>query len=120
MTTNSKMIIFLDKPSLPRFEQPTPTDITSRNNWDTLAVARLIRENSTAETSPAFLYLGRIETELLRKHLADAFGAVSVMTLRETYYMGLKVISVDAESYMQTGGKKAIRSSYLPSMMNAS
>lgn len=88
--------------------------------WDAIAVARLIRENSTAETSPAFLYLGRAETKLLRDHLADTFGAISVMTLNETYYMGLKVVSVDADSYLQTGGSKVIRSSYLPSLRNAS
>lgn len=111
--------MILDKPSLPKFnnEPTTTTDQPQlpKKNWDTLAVARMIRENSTAEISPAFLYLGRIETELLRDHLAQAFGAASVMTLNETYYMGLKIVSVDADSYILTGGKKMIRSSYLPS-----
>ncbi|MES2982444.1 MAG: hypothetical protein V4727_09035 [Verrucomicrobiota bacterium] len=113
------MKMILDKPSLPRSNSQTPIANPVRN-WDTLAVARLIRENSTAETSPAFLYLGRIETRLLREHLAEAFGAASVITLNETYYMGLKVISVDLLSYLQTGGSKIIRSAYLPSLRNAS
>jgi hypothetical protein len=34
--------------------------------------------------------------------------------------MGLKVVSVDADSYLQTGGRKIIRSEYLPSLLNAS
>jgi hypothetical protein len=113
------MKMILDKPSLPKFNSHTHTPNPVRN-WDTLAVARLIRENSTAGISPAFLYLGRIETSLLRNHLAEAFGAASVTTLNETYYMGLKVVSVDADSYLQTGGKKIIRSEYLPSLLNAS
>lgn len=113
------MKMILDKPSFPRFNTHTHA-VNPVRNWDTLAVARLIRENSTAETSPAFLYLGRIETRLLRDHLAAAFGAASVTTLNETYYMGLKVVSVDLDSYLQTGGSKIIRSEYLPTLKNAS
>lgn len=113
------MKMILDKPSLPIFNSHTQMESPVRN-WDTLAVARLIRENSTAGVSPAFLYLGRTETQLLRDHLANAFGAASVMTLNETYYMGLKVITVDALSYLQTGGSKIIRSNYLPALPNAS
>lgn len=111
--------MILDKPSLPKFnsESKAITDLPQlpKKNWDSRVVTRMIRENSTYEISPAFLYLGRIETELLRDHLAQAFGAASVSTLNETYYMGLKVVSVDADSYILTGGKKMIRSSYLPS-----
>jgi hypothetical protein len=109
------MKMILDKPSLPKFEPHTHI-VNPARNWDTLAVARLIRENSTGETSPAFIYLGRIETSLLRDHLAQAFGAASVMTLHETYYMGLKVVSVNLDSYLQTGGSKIIRSEYLPTL----
>lgn len=118
------MIMILDKPSLPKFTMNTAVPYTAApepvRNWDTVAVARLIRENSAGETSPAFLYLGRTEINLLRDHLADAFGAASVMTLNETYYMGLKVVSVDADSYLQTGGSKIIRNEHLPSLLNAS
>ena len=38
------------------------------------------------------------------------------MTLHETYYMGLKVVSVNLDSYLQTGGSKIIRSEYLPTL----
>lgn len=118
------MKMILDKPSLPKFTMNTVIPHTAApepvRNWDTVAVARLIQENSAAGTSPSFIYLGRTETALLRDHLAEAFGAASVMTLNETYYMGLKVICVDADSYLQTGGSKIIRSEYLPSLLNAS
>lgn len=109
-------------PNSSNFEELPRQTVTpkSADNWDTLAVARMIRENSTPETSPAFLYLGRIETKLLRNHLAQAFGGASVITLHETYYMGLKVISIAAESHLQTGGCKTIRSQYLPALPNAS
>ncbi len=109
----------LNKQSRPKFNSHTYAANPVRN-WDTLAVARLIRENSTTEISPAFLYLGRNETQLLRDHLAQAFGAASVMTLNETYYMGLKVVSVNADNHLQTGGRKIIRSEYLPALPNAS
>jgi hypothetical protein len=115
------MKMILDKPTLPKFEPGFENQQPSQN-WDTLTVARLIRENSNPDTSPAFLYLGRIEATLLRDHLANAFGGASVVTLHEMYYMGLKVVTVDADSYIQTGGSKIIRNSYLPSteMLNAS
>ena len=111
------MKMILNKPTL---SVDISEAVKPAQNWDAISVARLIRENSTAEVSPSFLYLGRTETKLLRDHLADAFGAASVMTLNETYYMGLKVVSVDADSYLQTGGSKIIRSTYLPSLLNAS
>lgn len=113
------MKMILDKPTLPKFEPSLePAQLSQpEQNWDTLAVARLIKENSSSETSPAFLYLGRNEATLLRDHLAKAFGGASVVTLNEMYYMGLKVVIVDADSYLQTGGSKIIRSSYLPSSM---
>ncbi len=118
------MKMILDKPTLPKFEPNLEISQSKQpeKNWDTLAVARLIKENSTSETSPAFLYLGRQEAILLRDHLANAFGGASVVTLNEMYYMGLKVVTVDADSYLQTGGSKIIRSTYLPSplMLSAS
>lgn len=88
--------------------------------WDTVAVARIIRGNSEAGRSPAFLYLGRTESELLRAHLGAAFGEDSVTTLHETYYMGLKVVTVDAEQYICTGGSKETRTIQAPEFRRAS
>lgn len=89
-------------------------------NWDTVAVARIIRENSQAGRSPAFLFLGREETELLRTHLGQAFGEESVSTLHDSYYMGLKVVPVDAEKYIATGGSKEARTIQTPVFRDAS
>lgn len=97
-----------------------PTAHKFRGTWDSLAVARLITMNSNAGRSPAFLYLGRTETELLRTHLGEAYGEEVVSTLHETYYMGLKVVSVDAEHYICTGGSKATRTIQAPSFRRAS
>jgi hypothetical protein len=88
--------------------------------WDTVAVARIIRENSAPGKSPAFLYLGSEEAGLLRNHLAQAFGEESVTTLHETYYMGLKVVVVDAERYIETGGSKESRTIQAPGFRRAS
>ncbi|MBC7979822.1 MAG: hypothetical protein H7Y36_04600, partial [Armatimonadetes bacterium] len=59
--------------------------------------------------TPAFLFLGRKEAHLLQLHLAEVFGAESVTTLNDTYYMGLDVVVIDCESFLFAGGRKAIR-----------
>ena len=87
-----------------------PTSHKFGDRWDSLAVARIIKENSGTGVSPAYLFLGRVEAELLRAHLGDAYGEEAVPTLHQVYYMGLKVVTIDAESYICTGGSKNIRS----------
>ena len=97
-----------------------PTEHKFGDHWDTVAVARLIRANSESGKSPSFLYLGRKESDLLRKHLADAFGEDSVPTLHDTYYMGLKVVIVDSHEYITTGGSKAALTLQAPNFRHAS
>lgn len=97
-----------------------PTEHQFGDHWDTIAVARIIRDNSESGKSPAFLYLGRKEVTLLRRHLAEAFGEESVTTLHDTYYMGLKVVSVDAEQYICTGGRKEALTLQAPDFRHAS
>lgn len=108
------------RPAFPdRFARPTAHRFSG--TWDTVAVARIIREQSEAGRSPSFLYLGAEEASLLRGHLVAAFGEDSVSTLlHETYYMGLKVILVDAERYISTGGSKEARTIQAPGFRRAS
>ena len=84
-------------------------ELTMGDKWDTRAVSELIRSKSANGETPAFLFLGAKEANLLRSHLAKAFGAEAVSTLRDTYYMGLEVIVIDCESFVFAGGRKAIR-----------
>lgn len=77
--------------------------------WNTAAVSELIRSKCEFGETPAFLFLGRKEAALLREHLAQAFGAESVTTLRDTYYMGLEVVEIKVESFVFTGGRKTVR-----------
>ncbi|MFT3990333.1 MAG: hypothetical protein QM680_02880 [Luteolibacter sp.] len=86
-----------------------PSELSMRDTWDTEGVSTLIRSKCDHGETPAFLFLGRKEAELLRSHLAATFGAESVTTLHDTYYMGLDVVTVDCESFISTGGRKAIR-----------
>jgi len=97
-----------------------PTAHSFGDTWDTVAVARIIRDNSEERKSPAFLYLGRTEAELLRAHLGAAFGEESVTTLHDTYYMGLKVVTVDTDHYICTGGSKEVRTIQTPVFRHAS
>jgi hypothetical protein len=97
-----------------------PSSHKFHGTWDTLAVARLIRSNSESGKSPAFLFLGRQETELLRQHLANAFGEEAVTTLHDTYYMGLRIVPVDAEAYICTGGSKLTQTLQAPAFRAAS
>ncbi|HEY8961741.1 MAG TPA: hypothetical protein VIM57_05995 [Luteolibacter sp.] len=77
--------------------------------WDHDAVAALIRSKSDHGEMPSFLFLGRKEAGLLRLHLAEAFGAEAVASLFDTYYMGLDVVEIDAESFLYTAGRKVVR-----------
>ena len=93
---------------LPDVATVTP-ELTMSDHWDAEAVSRLVRSKSDHGETPAFLFLGRKEARLLQQYLADVFGAESVTTLKDTYYMGLDVVVVDCESFIFAGGRKAIR-----------
>lgn len=82
--------------------------------WNTAAVSELIRSKCEFGETPAFLFLGKKEASLLREHLARAFGAESVTTLRDTYYMGLEVVEIECESFLFAGGRKAVRTLQQP------
>ncbi|MBK1881158.1 hypothetical protein JIN85_01960 [Luteolibacter pohnpeiensis] len=84
-------------------------EVVLDDEWDTMAIARLIRSKSHYDETPAFLFLGKKEARLLSEHLASAFGEESVATLRDTYYMGLETIVLDTETHLSTGGRKALR-----------
>lgn len=86
-----------------------PSELSMAESWDADAVAGLIRSKSDHGETPAFLFLGRKEAALLKEHLAESFGEESVVTLNGTYYMGLDVVTIDCESFLATGGRKAIR-----------
>ena len=86
-----------------------PSELSLEDNWDGDAVSELIRSKCDHGETPAFLFLGRKEADLLKEHLAESFGEDSVVTLHGTYYMGLDVITIDVESFLSTGGRKAIR-----------
>jgi hypothetical protein len=79
------------------------------DTWDTAAISELIRSRCDHDETPAFLFLGKKEAALLTQHLASVFGEDSVVTLHDTYYMGLDVVVIDSESYIATGGRKSVR-----------
>ncbi|MFK7850670.1 MAG: hypothetical protein AB8D78_06790 [Akkermansiaceae bacterium] len=98
-----------------------PTALQFAELWDSAAVARLIQNTETGKTGPSFLYLGQKEAKLLRQHFAIAYGEEAVTTLNETYYMGLKIVEVDADEYINTGGSKIVRNKWkAPSFQQAS
>jgi len=86
-----------------------PSELSLEDSWNGAAVSELIRSKCTNGETPAFLFVGRKEAALLRKHLAGSFGEESVVTLRGTYYMGLDVVTIDCESFLATGGRKVVR-----------
>ena len=85
------------------------SELTFYDSWDPEAVSQLIRSKCSLGEMPAFLFVGRKEASLLRGHLAKAFGAESVSTLRDSYYMGLEVVEIDSDSFVFVGGRKATR-----------
>jgi hypothetical protein len=86
-----------------------PSELSFQGTWDGEAVSGLIRSKCDHGETPAFLFLGIKEALLLKEHLADSFGEEAVTTLKGTYYMGLEVIMIDCESFIATGGRKAVR-----------
>ncbi len=85
------------------------TELTMSDSWDADAIANLVRSKSDHGETPAFLFLGRKEALLLQEHLAGVFGAESVTTLNDTYYMGLDVVVIDCDSFVFAGGRKTVR-----------
>jgi hypothetical protein len=86
-----------------------PSELSFKDVWDGEAVSELIRSKCANGESPAFLFLGRREAAMLKEQLAEIFGEESVVTLNGTYYKGLDVVTIDCESFLATGGRKAIR-----------
>lgn len=86
-----------------------PTEVKMEEAWDSEAIARLIRSKSDHGETPAFLFLGRKETGLLRGHLAQAFGEDAVIILKDTYYQGLEVVAIETPSFVFAGGRKVRR-----------
>ncbi len=86
-----------------------PSELSFEGTWDGEAVSDLIRSKCDHGETPAFLFLGRKEALLLKEHLAETWGEESVVTLHGTYYMGLEVVPIDCETFITTGGRKAIR-----------
>jgi hypothetical protein len=93
---------------LPDVATVTP-ELAMTDSWDADAVSNLVRSKSDHGETPAFLFLGRKEALLLQDHLAGVFGAESVTTLNDTYYMGLDVVVIDCDSFVFAGGRKMIR-----------
>lgn len=86
-----------------------PSELSFTDVWDGEAVLGLIRSKCDHGETPAFLFLGKKEALLLKEHLAQTFGEEAVVTLHGTYYMGLDVVTIDCESFLNTGGRKTIR-----------
>ncbi|MGB6220198.1 hypothetical protein [Haloferula sp.] len=85
------------------------SELTFGDSWDSTAVSGLIRSKCSFGETPAFLFLGRKETELLREHLASAFGSESVLTLHDSYFMGLEVVELNCDSFVHVAGRKTSR-----------
>ena len=86
---------------------PVRSELEFSGEWDALAVSELIRAKSAGFETPAFLFLGRKEANLLREHFSASFGEEAVVTLQGTYYMGLRVTELGVESFLALGGRKS-------------
>ena len=96
-------------PSYPSSAIKPRTELRMFDRWNTEAIRALINRKTSQGRKPAFLFLGRQETELLRQHLGTAFGSDNVRSLKNVYYMGLEVREVDTESYLRTAGSKRVQ-----------
>lgn len=88
---------------------PENSELTFEGAWDSIAISSLIRSKCSLDEMPAFLFLGRMEANLLQHYLADSFGDDNVPNVHECYYMGLKVVELEMDSFLHVGGRKVIR-----------
>lgn len=93
-------------PEDPDFQ--VPSELRLYHEWDTIAMRELIDHKSDIGRRASFLLLGHHEAYLLREHLGNAFGAESVRSLKNLYYMGLEVIEIDTDYFLRTTGTKRI------------
>jgi len=91
-----------------------PSQLIIRDGWNPAGISALIRSKCTLGQTPAYLVLGRRESELLREHLESALGPDTVPTVKGTYYMGLEVIPIDADSFVCVDGRKSARTGQNP------
>lgn len=89
--------------------QAHKSELRFEAEWDSAAMRDLIRSKCSMGETPSFLFLGKIEAEMLKSHLILAFGEDAVPTLRGTYYMGLEVILVELAFFVHVGGRKTMR-----------
>ncbi|MDP0492176.1 MAG: hypothetical protein Q7Q71_14095 [Verrucomicrobiota bacterium JB023] len=87
-----------------------PSELRLYHHWDSEALRDLIDTKTSNNRKPAYLFLGRHEAFLLRRHLKAAFGPESVRSLKNLYYMGLEVVEVDTDYFLRTVGMKRVQS----------
>ena len=89
-------------------ENPTniPRDLELKDKWNTSALRALVDARCHEGRKPSHLFLGRTECALLKEHLGEAFGADSVSTFNDLYYMGMAVVELNTESCVRVAGEK--------------
>ena len=75
-------------------------------NWEPQPIRETIRRAQMEGHHPNRLLLGRCEAGSLRRFLNDNFEASIPNTMRDTYYLGLKVEEADAEHLIAIDGEK--------------
>lgn len=83
-----------------------PSEIFLHRQWDATRVRDLIAKKSGLGRQPAFLFLGKKEAALLREHLGEAFGAESVASLKDLYYLNMEIIELETPTFFRTAGLK--------------
>ena len=83
-----------------------PRDIELEDRWDTSALRQVVDSRCHDGRKPSHLFLGKKEAALLRQHLGEAFGAETVATFNDLYYMGMLVIEMSTPSCVRVAGEK--------------
>lgn len=73
--------------------------------WNGNRVRQLI-DASRAPGGPAFLQVGRRQKAALMLHLRHAFGKRTELDNSNLYYMGLRVMEVQAENFLAVTGSR--------------
>ena len=74
--------------------------------WDPVHVRDLLRKAQAEGQRPARLELGEQQANAFRAFLAKAYGEDGLFVLKDTYYLGLEVVQVEADSHLAVSGAK--------------
>ena len=89
------------RPNLPKSRQPVRSEQDLDLQWNAHAVQLLVNDARRRGKTPVVLCLGRLQSAALKAHLSSLFDGITVTTLKNQVYAGLKVVELKVDSHLR-------------------